>query len=88
MQTTTCSFSKIQYESLSIFQCELVLENQNKIIIPMRESDGWINATLLCKAGGKRFNNWKNLNETKELVEILAKKAVAQNWENYRFRRK
>ena len=30
-----------------------------------------INATAMCKAGGKRFNNWYRLDTTKELIDEL-----------------
>ena len=41
------------------------------IVIESRESDNFINATQLCKAGGKRFNNWYQLDSTKELIKEL-----------------
>jgi len=42
----------------------------NGIVIQCRE-DGYINATKLCKAGGKRFKHWNSLESTKELVNAL-----------------
>ena len=33
--------------------------------------DGMINATLLCKAGGKKFNDWNRLKNTNELITVL-----------------
>lgn len=42
----------------------------NEIKIEAR-SDGFINATQLCKAGGKKFNNWYQLDHTKELINEL-----------------
>ena len=42
----------------------------NDIVIEARE-DGFINATELCKAGGKRFNNWYRSQETKEMIQAL-----------------
>jgi hypothetical protein len=42
----------------------------NNVIIESRE-DGFINATQLCKAGGKVFKDWYRLNSTKELIEEL-----------------
>jgi hypothetical protein len=32
-----------------------------------------INATQMCKAGGKKFSNWYKSNSTKELIETLEK---------------
>lgn len=42
----------------------------NDIIVLSRD-DGFINATQLCQAGGKKFNHWKSLDSTKELIEAL-----------------
>ncbi len=42
--------------------------NGNKINIEYRESDGFVNATQLCKAGGKKFNDWYRLDTTKQLI--------------------
>ena len=46
----------------------LILNNQ---IIQYRESDNYVNATQLCKAGGKKFSHWINLDNTKELIKVL-----------------
>ncbi len=40
--------------------------------IENRESDGYINVTNLCKAGGKKFNDWKRLNKTFDFLTILS----------------
>jgi hypothetical protein len=45
----------------------------NNIIIEARKSDKFINATQICKAGGKQFAQWKLLESTKELVDTLQK---------------
>ena len=44
----------------------------NDIVITSRSDDNFINATLLCQAGGKQFNDWYRLNNTKNLVEELS----------------
>jgi len=49
---------------------KLTLKNGETMNIPMRE-DGYINLTLLCKAGGKRFNHWYDKKETKALIQAL-----------------
>ena len=49
----------------------LILNNQ---IIEFRESDNYINATQLCKAGGKKFSHWYNLESTKELINMVESK--------------
>jgi hypothetical protein len=45
--------------------------NINEMIVTARPEDGFINATLLCKAGNKRFNDWCRLDSTKELLSSL-----------------
>jgi len=43
----------------------------NNVVIVSREKDNYINATQLCKAGGKKFSHWISLDTTKELIKIL-----------------
>ena len=66
---TTTDFNKIG----DIFQCKLLLEDDTKFIIPMRE-DGYIFATGLCKVAKKQVSKWKNMKETKLLIEKLESK--------------
>lgn len=40
----------------------------NGVLIEARQCDNYINATQMCKAGGKRFNNWYQLDSTKDLI--------------------
>jgi len=40
----------------------------NNIVITSRNEDNFINATQLCQAGGKQFNDWFRLNNTKQLI--------------------
>jgi prophage antirepressor-like protein len=54
------------------FNCALKLANGSSVIIPMRE-DGMINATMLCKAHGKKLlTNYTRNKETKEYLEELS----------------
>lgn len=39
--------------------------------------DGFIDATQLCKAGGRKFNDWRRLKSTTELVNALAEELQA-----------
>ena len=50
MTTTTQNFEKIN----DIFNCKLTLENGTEFTIPLRE-DGYIYATGLCNAAGKKI---------------------------------
>jgi hypothetical protein len=54
----------------------LILDNN---IIQCRKSDGYINATQLCSAGGKLFGNWYRLDSTKQLIIELAKQIFNKN---------
>jgi phage anti-repressor protein len=54
----------------NLFTFNLHLKNGSKIIVPMRE-DGYINATMLCKAGGKLFGHYKSNKQTQEYLQAL-----------------
>ena len=43
----------------------------NDVIIVSRTEDNYINATQLCQAGNKQFNDWFRLNTTKQLISVL-----------------
>jgi hypothetical protein len=42
------------------------------MIITSRPLDHYVNATQLCQAGGKKFNDWFRLDTTKELINELS----------------
>lgn len=46
-------------------------KNDNPYSIICRESDGYINISNLCKAGGRHFKTWNNRSRTKEFLHIL-----------------
>ena len=50
----------------------LILDNN---IIECRKLDGFVNATQLCKAGGKKFSHWINLESTKKIISVLSSNA-------------
>ena len=35
--------------------------------------DGYVNCTKLCKAGGKRIDNWNRLKQSEELLQVYSK---------------
>ena len=43
----------------------------NDIVIIARKEDNYVNATQLCLAGNKQFNDWYRLDKTKELIKEL-----------------
>jgi hypothetical protein len=50
-----------------------ISQNLDDIVMSVRE-DGFIDATQLCKTGGKRFDDWYRRKETKELIKALSLK--------------
>lgn len=44
----------------------------NNVIISSRPIDHYVNATQLCQAGEKKFNDWFHLDTTKELINELS----------------
>jgi len=66
------SIDKPYKNEFVINECKLVLKNGNDFMIPIRK-DGMINATELCKAGGKKFNHYHNLKQTQEFIKELEK---------------
>ena len=42
-------------------------------IIRQRIEDGYLNATDMCKANGKRYNDWNRLESTKEYLKELSR---------------
>ena len=44
----------------------------NEVVITSRPLDHYVNATQLCQAGGKKFNDWFRLDTTKELIQELS----------------
>ena len=53
--------------SLPLIQYEL-----EKEVIHQRVRDGYINATAMCKAAGKQFNDYWRLKTTPEFAEVLS----------------
>ncbi len=46
--------------------------NLEGIDITCRKSDGYVNASSLCRAGGKLLKNWNELRRTVEYMEELS----------------
>ncbi len=65
---------KIKVDKLEVEEKPMTLILNNDII-ECRKSDGYINATQLCKAGGKKFYDWSILETTKTLINTLSFKA-------------
>jgi len=49
------------------------------LTIVMRKDSGYVNATKLCKDGGKRFDNWLRLESGKELMAECRRHQALQN---------
>ena len=65
----------------NIFNCNLNLKNGEKIVIHMRK-DGYINATQLCKAKKKKWNNYYRNKKTQEYLEALKNYMVSTKTHN------
>ena len=59
-----------QKNNNEIILFKLSLDNKNIVDIPVRK-DGMINATLLCKAGGKLFADYKRSKQTDSYLHAL-----------------
>jgi len=62
--------SKEMEVALIIKDFDLILPNGNIEVVSGR-TDGYINATFLCKAGNRRFYDWSRLESTKILVDVM-----------------
>jgi hypothetical protein len=62
--------SNIEIMDKQIINRKLTLPNGQILLIPMRK-DGYINATALCKAGGKLFGDYKRTKETTAYLQVL-----------------
>ena len=54
-------------------QPSLLIEHSvDGVVVPQRPRDGYINATLLCKQAGRKFNDYHRLGQTEAFLEELA----------------
>ena len=61
----------------------LIDKNDQPYAIICRESDGYIDVTNLCKAGGKKFSHWNSLDKTKQFLKIL-EEYIKSEYQNQR----
>lgn len=54
------------------YSLSLITHQVQDSIVEQRASDGYINATAMCKAAGKKFNDYRRLGTTGEFLEELA----------------
>ena len=57
----------MQSEQLSLIHHEV-----EHALIQQRAVDGYIHATAMCKAAGKRFNHYYHLNQTRDFLKELS----------------
>jgi hypothetical protein len=50
----------------------LIEHKEGEVIINQRAVDGYINATAICKACGKKFNDWHRLRVTEDFLKELS----------------
>lgn len=51
---------------------QLIVHQTNQGIVQQRKSDGYINATELCKAAGRRWNDYAETGRTKDFFAALS----------------
>jgi hypothetical protein len=51
---------------------DLIHHQEGSVVIPQRASDGYINATALCQAAGKKWSHYVSLASTKEFIAELS----------------
>ena len=76
--------AKVEVENLLNNMTLYNKENQPYNVV-CRESDGYVDITNLCKAGGKRFKHWHELVKTKEFLKVLGEqlgKEIEEDKEN------
>jgi len=73
------SYNNLKKEELvkALLDFDKIEEEKDKITLGgvevfTRESDGYINATQLCKAGQKKYNDWFRLDKTQEFLRELS----------------
>ena len=54
------------------YELPIIYHEIEKSPINQRATDGYINATEMCKAAGKRFNNYSQLSSTDDYLEALS----------------
>jgi hypothetical protein len=54
------------------YQLQLIHHQADNVDIPQRCDDGYINATALCQAAGKKWNDYLRLSNTQEFIAELA----------------
>ncbi|MGR6848340.1 KilA-N domain-containing protein, partial [Acinetobacter baumannii] len=50
----------------------LISRQENNVVISQRAHDGYINATAMCQAAGKRLNHYLDNNSTKAFIAELS----------------
>ncbi|MGL4673758.1 MAG: KilA-N domain-containing protein, partial [Wohlfahrtiimonas sp.] len=54
----------------------LIFKSNNELSLYQRPSDGYVDATRLCKQAGKRINNYLRITETKEYLAELERSTL------------
>jgi hypothetical protein len=73
--TITEQLNNIEDSSPSDYMMTLSHLTLNNVTIISRHPDHYVNATQLCQAGSKKFNDWFGLESTKELIAVLSSDA-------------
>ena len=67
---TTVVINNNSFNLFSNLTCKNLVLNNIEIIY--RKEDGYIDATKLCQAGDKRYNNWYQNDKTRRFLDVLS----------------
>ena len=70
-----CPYSPNKIKSVKMkeqLELGLIKHEVSSGIIPQRMSDGYVNATEMCAAAGKKFSHYNSLNGTSEFLDALS----------------
>lgn len=71
-QTVQEKLNEMEDSSPADYMMTLSQLTLNNVTIISRHPDHYVNATQLCQAGGKKFNDWYRLDSTKDLITVLS----------------
>ena len=56
-------------QEIDLFEC--IKDNTIKLLVQVRDIDGYINVTKLCKTRNKFFKDWRRTNRSKQFLKAL-----------------
>jgi len=75
INVTNKQLNKTKFKDIPEYQIKKEIEClklKDNYQLEYRDEDGFIDITNLCKAGGKKFNDWNRLDKTKRFLDVLS----------------